>query len=98
RSDRDWSSDVCSSDLSAATGPQIILQLHSDASEVSGVTDGSTVTPAIAPPGFTGKVVVNPGGSVNFAPAQAGNGVYFLKCCDNRSEERRVGKECRSLG
>ena len=68
---------------SASTGPQILLQLHSDASEVSGVTNGSIVTPAIAPPGFTGKVVVTGGGSVNFAPAQAGNGVYFLKCCDN---------------
>ncbi len=68
---------------SASTGPQIILQLHSDASEVSGVTNGSIVTPAIAPAGFTGKVVVTGGGSVNFAPAQAGNGVYFLKCCDN---------------
>ena len=44
------------------------LQLHSDASEVSGVTNGSIVTPAIAPPGFTGKVVVTGGGSVNFAP------------------------------
>ncbi len=68
---------------SAATGSQIILQLHSDASEVSGVTNGSIVTPAIAPAGFSGKVVVTGGGSVNFAPAQAGNGVYFLKCCDN---------------
>ncbi len=67
----------------ASTGPQILFQLHSDASEVSGVTNGSTVTPAIAPSGFTGKVVVTGGGSVNFAPAQAGNGVYFLKCCDN---------------
>jgi hypothetical protein len=28
-------------------------------------------------------VVVNSGGSVNFAPAQTGNGVYFLNCCGN---------------
>ena len=62
---------------------QILFQLHSDASEVSGVTNGSTITPAIAPSGFTGKVVVAGSGSVNFAPAQVGNGVYFLKCCDN---------------
>ena len=67
----------------SATGSQILLQLHSDASEVSGVTNGSIVTPAIAPAGFTGKVVVTPGGSVNFAPAQPGNGVYFLQCCGN---------------
>src|ERR1017187_8698812 len=67
----------------ATAGPQVLLQLHSGASEVSGVTNGSIVTPAIAPPGFSGKVVVTAGGSVNFAPAQAGDGVYFLKCCDN---------------
>ena len=47
------------------------------------MTNGSTVTPAIAPSGFSGKVVVAGSGSVNFAPAQVGNGVYFLKCCDN---------------
>ena len=67
----------------AGTGSQILLQLHSDATEVSGVTNGSIVTPAIAPSGFAGKVVVSSGGSVNFAPAQAGNGVYFLNCCDD---------------
>jgi hypothetical protein len=48
---------------------------------VSGVTNGAIVTPSVAPPGFTGTVVVASGGSVNFAPAQAGNGVYFLNCC-----------------
>ena len=75
-----------SADLTFTTlpaGQQIFLQLHSDASEVSGVTNGSIVTPAVAPPGFTGNVVVNGSGSVNFAPAQSGNGVYFLQCCDN---------------
>ena len=59
-----------------------MLLLHSDASEVSGVTNGSIVTPAIAPSGFTGKVVSN-GGLVNFAAAQTGNGVYFQNCCVN---------------
>ena len=34
------------------------------------------------PSGFTGKVVSN-GGSVNFAAAQTGNGVYFQNCCSN---------------
>ena len=47
------------------------------------MTNGSVVTPAVAPPGFTGSVVVNGSGSVNFAPAQSGNGVYFLNCCVN---------------
>ena len=69
----------------ASTGSQVLLQLHSDTSEVSGVTNGSIVTPAIAPSGFSGKVVITGGGSVNFAPAQSGNGVYFLQCCDNSS-------------
>ena len=46
------------------------------------MTNGSIVTPAIAPPGFTGKVVLN-GGPVNFAAAQTGNGVYFQNCCMN---------------
>ena len=64
-------------------GPQPLLQIHADASEVSGVTNGSIVTPSTAPPGFTGTVVVNGAGSVNFAPAQVGNGVYFLNCCTN---------------
>ena len=67
----------------ATAGLPILLQLHSDASEVSGVTNGSIVTPTIAPPGFSGSVVVVGGGSVNFAPAQVGNGVYFLACCQN---------------
>src|SRR5205807_2156522 len=42
---------------STTTGP--ILQIHGDATEVSGVTNGSIVTPGTAPAGFTGKVVVN---------------------------------------
>jgi uncharacterized protein (TIGR03437 family) len=70
-----------SGDFTFSTLP--LLQLHSDASEVSGVTNGSIVRPAVAPPGFTGTVVVTSGGSVNFAPGQAGNGVYFQQCCAN---------------
>ena len=62
---------------------QNLLQLHADATEVSGVTNGSVVTPSIAPAGFTGKVVVHGSGSVNFTPAEVGNGVYFLTCCAN---------------
>ena len=59
------------------------LALNLDSVEVSGKTNGSAVTPAMAPAGFTGSVVVNGGGSVNFAPVQSGNGVYFLNCCSN---------------
>ncbi len=67
----------------SAAGTQTLLQIHADASEVSGVTNGSTVTPGTAPAGFTGIVVAHGSGSVNFAPAEVGNGVYFLNCCSN---------------
>jgi hypothetical protein len=66
----------------AGTESPLLFQLHSDATEISGLTNGSIVTPAVAPAGFAGNVVINSGGSVNFAPAQEGNGVYFLNCCD----------------
>jgi hypothetical protein len=64
-----------------STTGQPILQIHADATEVSGVTNGSVVTPSIAPAGFTGTVVANGFGSVNYTAAQVGNGVYFLNCC-----------------
>ncbi len=67
----------------ASTGPQPLLLIHADASEVTGLTNGSVITPAVAPTGFTGTVVVKGTGSANFAPAQTGNGVYFLACCAN---------------
>ncbi len=77
------SADFTFTTAAAVLGPAPLLQIHADASEVSGVTNGSTVTPSTAPPGFTGTVVVNGGGTVNFAPAESGNGVYFLSCCTN---------------
>ena len=67
----------------APVGPQPLLQMHLDQTEVSGVTNGSVVTPSVAPAGFTGAVVANGTGSVNFTPAETGNGVYFLNCCLN---------------
>jgi chitodextrinase len=65
----------------SAPGLQTILQIQGNPSEVSGTSNGSTVTPSVAPSGFTGSVLVNGTGSVNFTPAQSGNGVYFLNCC-----------------
>ena len=69
--------------LNNPQGLQISLQLHADDSEVSGVRNGSVVTPSTAPAGFTGAVVANGIGSVNFTPAETGDGVYFLNCCVN---------------
>jgi hypothetical protein len=67
----------------AGGGQQTALQIGGDSSELGGTANGSIVAPNVAPPNFTGKVVVNGGGSVNFAPAKTGNGVYFLNCCGN---------------
>jgi hypothetical protein len=63
-----------------------LLEINGNSSEVSGLTNGSIVTPTIAPTGFTGTVVVNGTGSVNFTPAPSGNGVYFLNCCSNTND------------
>ena len=79
------SGDFTFTTVAQPAGPQPLFLLHADASEVSGVTNGSVVTPSVAPSGFTGSVVVNGTGSVNYAPAQNGNGVYFLNCCGNTS-------------
>jgi hypothetical protein len=70
----------------SAPGLQTTLQIQGNASEVSGVTKGSKVTPTVAPAGFTGTVVVNGTGSVNFTSVQSGNGVYFLSCCTNTND------------
>jgi len=67
----------------ASTTTTALLQIHADATEVTGVTNGSTVTPGTGPAGFTGKVVVKGTGSVHFVAAQVGNGVSFLNCCAN---------------
>ena len=61
RSDRDWSSDVCSSDLAKRVGVMVNNSLREDGE---------------ASPFYT-----------------ASPGVFGLR---ERSEERRVGKECRS--
>ena len=66
-----------------ANSSQPLLQLHTDATEVSALTNGAIVTPSIGPPGFTGLLALNGSGTVNFAPGQTGSGVYFLNCCSN---------------
>lgn len=67
----------------SAAGLQTMLQIQGNSSEVTGTTNGSAMTPSVTPGGFTGTVAVNGTGSVNFTPAQSGNGVYFLNCCGN---------------
>ena len=79
------SGDFTFTTTAQTNGPQTLFLLHADATEVSGVTNGSTVTPAIVPSGVTGTVVVNGSGSVNYALGQSGNGVFFQNCCVNTS-------------
>jgi hypothetical protein len=67
----------------SAPGLQTLIQIDGNSSELTGVTNGSTVTPTAAPAGFAGTVIVNGAGSVNFTAAQSGNGVYFRSCCTN---------------
>jgi hypothetical protein len=62
-----------------------LFLLHADATEVSGVTNGSAITPAVAPAGFTGTVAVNGTGSLNYTPAQSENRAFFLNCCSNNN-------------
>ena len=80
------SGDFAFTTTAQTNGPQTLLLLHADATEVSGITNGSVVTPALAPNGFTGTVMANGSGSVNYAPGQTGNGVYFLNCCVNTND------------
>src|SRR5260370_29929591 len=77
----DWSSDVCSSDLVELVGP-------------NPVPNNATI-----PTGYTTAAAIGQGGIValfgtGFGPTSSTvtTGVVFT----GRSEERRVGKECRS--
>lgn len=78
--------EAASADLTFTTSAQTtsaLLEVQMSPSEVGGTRNGSTVTPAIGPGGFTGSVVVTGSGSVNYAPVENGNGAYFLSCCTN---------------
>ena len=72
----------CHQGVGAAQPLNTVFQLHMDATEVGGTTNGSIITPSAGPAGYTGNVVNN-GGSMNYVPAQVGNGAYFLNCCQN---------------
>src|SRR2546421_8211141 len=78
RSDRDWSSDVCSSDLQSA--PPASTCATCSASRLRSA-DRTLVAMRIPPP------LVITGSGPRRCPRP---------CRGRRSEERRVGKECRS--
>src|SRR2546421_2778756 len=76
RSDRDWSSDVCSSDLVAAEKDQSAVQsvVEPKARCIQGVLIGKTGAERRLPRLISARI----------------------RIFGSRSEERRVGKECRS--
>src|SRR5207249_9449291 len=85
RSKRDWSSDVCSSDL----GPRFV-HVPLSQRKASGSWSSSYVSPTICPTllmAFASLVTLLGSG----APS-----CVKVPFSHRRSEERRVGKECRS--
>src|SRR5206468_10175563 len=97
RSDRDWSSDVCSSDLSMPRKRFVALVVF------------ALVAVLVVPvPAQDAKVTIAMSGWTGFAPLSLAEkaGLFRKHGVDatikfipqKRSEERRVGKECRSGG
>src|SRR5690606_40242514 len=78
RFSRDWSSDVCSSDLRPASAG---YQTRAGAVALGSLALGCAATALAQPP------------SIGVAPVTLDGGPYVF---DTRSEERRVGKECRA--
>src|SRR5690606_40175173 len=97
RFSRDWSSDVCSSDLAASSCPSALMSPY----ERSGVNvtvygpDGSSAV-ARASPSTSAKPVLG-GSSKTSAQVEVG----YVRCARSmdriRSEERRVGEEGRRV-
>jgi hypothetical protein len=74
-------SSTATASVTLSPSVQSLFQLQGKASEVSGLRNGSTVTPEVSQAGLTGTAVVNGTGSINFV--SSGNGVYFQSCCTN---------------
>src|SRR5207249_9390304 len=87
RSKRDWSSDVCSSDL---IGRGYALQ------DQSPVYPGSAIHPAFGEGEVNGRIAIDP--QRLLFTSETANVELSLDGLNIRSEERRVGKECRSGG
>src|SRR2546421_4033703 len=80
RSDRDWSSDVCSSDLSRPGPNSPELQVKVDRQRAADL----------------GVRMADVGSTVRLMYSGRDEISTFKEGSEQRSEERRVGKECRS--
>src|SRR5206468_8704820 len=88
RSDRDWSSDVCSSDLAKIVVRQRVLTCAQRFLEP--LDRGIVISPDVSNRAKTVvavcRVVLQSDGALEVG----------FRCIEPRSEERRVGKECRA--
>src|SRR5206468_8584823 len=84
RSDRDWSSDVCSSDLEAALVRATVEHFRGQQDHARAGAEG-------------GHAIAQPGCNSVEQPARLEELRHRRRLAPGeRSEERRVGKECRS--
>src|SRR3546814_15895898 len=84
----DWSSDVCSSDLTFETDPRIARFDGYIERELGGKADELMKAHPI------GAKIPQECGSFMTTSFQSSNPVMISRIPDFRSEERRVGKEC----
>src|SRR5699024_12067547 len=83
RSKRDWSSDVCSSDLANSTVGTVFT------------VEGTITAGNVEPNAFYDTIYIQDAtGGINIYPVATTDGTFRV----GRSEERRVGKECSSEG
>src|SRR3712207_6861954 len=92
---RDWSSDVCSSDLRRAGRGELLVELRRRGAAPLGGAARAGVLDVLALPGQRAERLLQPGGA---GPRGRGPGGEAERRggAHARSEERRVGKECRS--
>src|SRR3989440_9556135 len=117
RSDRDWSSDVCSSDLkelgatvadgaaAAARGAEVLITMLGDDDAVEAMVLGDGGALAALPRGaiHISMSTISPALSRRLSERHRASGQTYVAApvfgrpeAAERSEERRVGKECRS--
>src|SRR5206468_4466881 len=93
-SDRDWSSDVCSSDLVGQSGWETVLENNRRAYTLDFVQRTrflSSYSTAIAPTQFVDQLFAK--ARVTPSDADRNAAIAEFGGATNRSEERRVGKE-----
>src|SRR5207245_5239721 len=88
---RDWSSDVCSSDLDLAMPPVALSWAVLQTFPADNAAAGLPVAEKIVN-NFIGSVAIQ-GGAINITFGNKANRAILGKVLSLRSEERRVGKE-----